>query len=187
MTTAVATTPVATRSVAASSSTALSSTDPYISETYHRPSGCTALDRLGNPLTGQRPSRRPATRTSQCAESNMLGTQASPQSGTELLPGDLPPATTARRSTATTASPRRTSTSMRRSTDGQLRHRPGGRTLVDDSGRASPLPQYAPLDGYGRSTRGTAYSYPEQPLTPNDYIVSVDIPNDKYGKPTCTR
>jgi hypothetical protein len=56
----------------------------------------------------------------------------------------------------------------------------GGQECIplDDSGNALEL--YAPLDG---STAGQSYLYPEQEIKAGDYIVSVDIPKDAYGKP----
>ena len=56
----------------------------------------------------------------------------------------------------------------------------GGQECIplDDSG--NPLELYAPLDG---SAVGQSYKYPEQELQAEHYIVSVDIPNDAYGKP----
>jgi len=56
----------------------------------------------------------------------------------------------------------------------------GGQQCIplDDDG--NPLALYAPLDG---TTIGQTYKYPEQELAPNNYIVSVNIPNDAYGKP----
>ena len=56
----------------------------------------------------------------------------------------------------------------------------GGQQCIplDDDG--NPLALYAPLDG---TTIGQTYNYPEQELATNNYIVSVNIPNDAYGKP----
>jgi hypothetical protein len=151
--------------------------DPYLSETYHQPSGCTALDRFGKPLVGQKALPAFGDANLRCAESNMLGTQASPESGTELLPGDVPAGDNGQSvngnygfttSKLNLYAPTTDSNGVTTTVDAT------GTELIDDYGQ--PLEQYAPLDG---STLGQHYSYPEQPLVPADYIVSVDIPQDK--------
>ena len=56
----------------------------------------------------------------------------------------------------------------------------GGQQCIPLDNDGNPLALYAPLDG---TTIGQTYNYPEQELAPNNYIVSVEIPNDAYGKP----
>ena len=159
--------------------------DPYMSETYQQPTGCTARDKDGNLLTEQKALPVGGNPNLRCIESNMSGWGAAPSDATPgasaqtvngnygfgssklnlLDPAVLAPCTQAQ-SDAIVANQ-----AYPDPANGDTECVP-----LDNSG--NPLAKYAPLDGSADSP-----VYPEQEIKPGDYIVAVDIPKDAYGKP----
>ncbi len=159
--------------------------DPYMSETYQQPTGCTARDKDGNLLTEQKALPVGGDPNLRCIESNMSGWGAAPSDATPgasaqtvngnygfgssklnlLDPAVLAPCT-ADENAAIVANQ-----AYPDPANGDTECVP-----LDNSG--NPLAKYAPLDGSADSP-----VYPEQEIKPGDYIVAVDIPKDAYGKP----
>ena len=141
---------------------------PYVSETYKQPTGCTALDKDGNPLVEQKALPAPSDPNLRCIESNMIGWAAAPSDAT---PGGSAQEVNGNygfgSSKLNLIDPHSATYDI---TDPA--------NPKDDDG--NPLELYAPLDG---SLVGQNYKYDEQMLKADDYIVSVDIPQDAYGKP----
>jgi hypothetical protein len=129
--------------------------DSYTSETWAPPHGCTARMYNGQPLTDQQALPEFGAASGRlCVESPMMGVQAGPSDDT---PGEAGQTVNGNYGFATS----------------KLNLYPPGN--ANNPAPNHDLPLYADLAQNG---------YDEQPLRAQDYIVSVDIPNDPVdGKP----
>jgi len=136
--------------------------DPYISETWQPPRGCTARNHRGIPLTDQQALSAfgpPSIDSAKCVESPMMGFQT----GAE----DVDP--------ATGEFGQQVNGNYGFATSKLNLYAPGDdRNPGDPNGAPGnkALPLYADLAAAG---------YGEQPLAPQEYIVSVEIPDNPVG------
>jgi hypothetical protein len=161
--------------------------NPYISETFHRPSGCTARDRLGNVMTDQKVLPAPGNENFQCVEAPLVGWQAKPNidnpgGGTGNTAQEVNGNYGFSTSKLNLLDPATTPTCSADAVAAIVADQTYPATAcvpTDDNGAALAL--YAPLDG---STLATpqSYVYPEMGLKAGDYIVSAEMPKDSYGK-----
>ena len=138
--------------------------EPYISETYKRPTGCTARDRTGAIMTGEQILPKAGDKNYECVEA--------PLSGFQALPNDETPGATAQDVNGNYGF----GTSL-------LNLYPKGDPRNPGTDAANPyanndLPLYANL-----ADAGFTGADAEQSLPAGQYVVSVDIPQDEYGTP----
>jgi hypothetical protein len=131
--------------------------DTYTSESFDKPTGCVARDNNGTIMNGPVGTGEQVlsdwTKNTQCVEAPLAGWQAKPS---EPVDG----------ATAQTVNG-----NYGFGTSKLNLYAPGD---VNNPAPDHQLPLYADL-----ATAG----YPEQVLKADDYLVSIEIPNDKFGKP----
>ncbi len=178
--------------------------DTYTSESYKRPQACVARDRTGAILTGEQvladpsatvPGSNPVVHTD-CVEAPLAGFMAKPSDPTpgassQDVNGNYGFGTSRLNlydpTTTSPCSPEQMAT-ITSSGEYPLTH-------CVPVFNGAPLALYAPLDGsriqeLGATGEGAdlsavnlPYIFPDEILTADDYIVSVDIPQDALGNP----
>ncbi len=138
--------------------------EPYLSETYKRPTGCTARDRTGAVMTGEQILPKAGDKAFECVEA--------PLSGFQAVPSDQTPGATAQDVNGNYGFG---TSILNLYAPGDPRN-PG--TDAANPYANNDLPLYADL-----AEAGFTGADAEQSLPAGQYVVSVDIPQDEYGTP----